>query len=148
MFKIKPMKFQLFFISIVLCLVQNSTAQDFKTDWNAFTSRKYTLDFTTNSTTYYGTDTVGEMHCKLNAEPSNFIVYFVFQRNKTMEEFRNLFNKNEELYNCVNLSKIETSELYYEQFAYLLSPWQPCDVVNDSAFNDLSKELLEFIISK
>lgn len=69
------MKFQLFFISIVLFLIQNSTAQDFKTDWNAFTSEKYTLDFTTNSTTYYGTDTLGEMHCKLNAEPSKCILY-------------------------------------------------------------------------
>lgn len=65
-----------------------------------------------------------------------------------MEEFQNLFSKNEELYNCVNLSKIETSELYYEQFAYLISTWQPCDVVNDSAFNDLSKELLDYILSK
>lgn len=79
------MKFRFVHILFFTFSIQVSNAQVFKEDWKAFTSDTYLIDFNSEITTYYGTDTRGELHFKLKADQSKYVVLFVFDRNKTME---------------------------------------------------------------
>jgi hypothetical protein len=125
--------------------LQDVNAQLFKTDWDNFTSERYTIDFNSEITAYYGTDTEGELLFKLTADPSKYVVLFVFKRNKSMEEFNSLFSGDGEDYTCVSINNGSLSTLYHKQFVYFVSPWQSCEIANDSKFDDLSAELFQFI---
>lgn len=127
-----------------LCL-QQINAQDFKSDWEHFTSEKYTINFNSEITTYYGTDTQGELQFKLASNPSKFVVFFVFKRNKTMEEFDTLFSGDGEDFTCVRIGNGTLGTLFYKQFVYFVSPWQSCETSNDKGFNGLHEELFEYI---
>lgn len=116
-------------------------AQVFKPDWDAFQSEKYTIDFQTNITTFYGLDTLGELHFQLKSDPSKFIVFFVFERSKITEEF-----DPESSLSCIRLADDEYIAYWYKQFHYLLSPWQNCETANDVSFKALHGELFNFII--
>ena len=138
------MKISLILLLLFTLLFQETNAQDFKPDWDNFTSEKYIIDFSSEVTTYYGTDTVGELQFKLASNPSKFVVFFVFRRNKTMEEFNSLFNDDEEDYTCISNATVGT--LFYKQFIYFVSPWQSCESANDKGFNDLREELFAYIL--
>lgn len=139
------MKFPLITLLFFTLLFQETLAQDFKPDWDNFTSEKYTIDFSSEVTTYYGTDTVGELQFKLTSDPSKTVVLFVFTRNKSMEDFDTLFIGDKEYLTCVSIDNGTLSTLYYKQFVYFVSPWQSCESANDKGFNDLRKELFEYI---
>lgn len=132
-------------LTCILCF-QQMDAQDFELDWDKFTSEKYTIDFNSEVTTYYGMDTEGELQFKLTSNPSKFVVLFVFKRNKSMEEFSTLFSGDGEDKTCVSINNGSLSTLYYKQFVYFVSPWQSCESANDKGFNNLPEELFEFIL--
>jgi hypothetical protein len=142
------MKFSLIIVLVFALYFQEINAQDFKPNWDHFISEKYTIDFNSEVTTYYGTDTVGELQFKLASDPSKFVILFVFKRNKTMKEFDTLFSGDGEDYTCVNVSNGTLGTLYYEQFTYFVSPWLSCESANDEGFNDLSEELFAFILKQ
>jgi hypothetical protein len=139
------MKFPLIILLVFTLCSKEINAQDFKPDWDNFTSEKYTIDFNSEVTTYYGTDTVGELQFKLASNSTKFVVLFVFKRNKTMEEFDTLFSGDGEDLTCVNVSNGILGTLYYKQFTYFVSPWQSCELANDKGFNDLHEKLFAFI---
>lgn len=135
------MKFQLFSIFILTLFFQNMNAQDFKPDWDAFTSEKFTLDFPTNVTTFCGVDTVGELHVQLKSDPSKFIVFFVFEGGKFTYEL-----DTESYFSCVRLVDEEVGTYLYERFHYLLSPWQNCETASDIRFKGIHEEIFNFIL--
>src|SRR5690606_24736968 len=110
-----------FSIFILTFLFQNMKAQGFKPDWDGFTSEKYTIGFQTNITTFYGLDTVGELHFQFKSDPSKFIVFFVFERSKITEEFE-LGYAQESYLSCIRLADGVYETYMYKQFQYLLSP--------------------------
>jgi hypothetical protein len=138
------MKISLIILLFFTFCIQEINAQEFKPDWDNFTSEKYIIDFSSEVTTYYGTDTVGELQFKLASNPSKFVVFFVFTRNKTMQEFDTLFSGDGEDYTCI--SNATVGNLFYKQFVYFVSPWQSCESANDKGFNDLRAELFAYIL--
>lgn len=140
------MKFPLITIIFFTLCFQKLKAQDFKADWDNFTSEKYIIDFNSEVTTYYGTDTVGELQFKLVSNPTKTVVLFVFTRNKSMEDFDTLFSGDGEDFTCVRISNGTLGTLFYKQFAYFVSPWQSCESANDMGFNELPEELFEYIL--
>lgn len=139
------MKFSLFLTSILTLLVQNTNAQVFKSDWNNFESEKFNVDFQTNVTTFYGLDTLGELHFQLKSDPSKFIVFFVFERSKITEEFQSA-RFDESYLSCIRLADGVYETYMYKQFQYLLSPWQNCETLSDVSFKGIHEELFNFII--
>ena len=74
------MKFKLSLFFILTLFIQDMNGQVFKSDWDNFESEKFNVDFQTNITTFYGLDTLGELHFQLKSDPSKFIIFFVFER--------------------------------------------------------------------
>lgn len=139
------MKFQLFSIFILTLFIQKMNGQVFKPDWNTFTSEKFTLDFQTNITTCYELDTVGELHFQPKSDPSKFIVFFVFERSKIPEMF-DFPCINELSISCVRLTDGDYGTYLYEDFQYVLSPWQNCETASDDSFKGIHEEIWNFII--
>lgn len=139
------MKISLIILLFFTFCIQEINAQEFKPDWDNFTSEKYIIDFSSEVTTYYGTDTVGELQFTLTSDPTKVVVFFVFKRNKTMEEFDTLFSGDKEYLTCVSIDNGTLSTLYYKQFVYFASPWQSCESANDKGFDELPEGLFEFI---
>lgn len=133
------MKFQLFSIFILTLFFQNMNAQDFKPDWKGFTSEKYNIAFQTNVTTFYGIDTVGELHFQLKSNPSIYLIFFVFERSRITLEFDPESNLS-----CILFDEGEFQN--YKQYHYLPSPWQNCETANDPAFKGVYREIWNFII--
>lgn len=139
------MNYKIILLLVVSFFFQEVKSQVFKLDWSDFASDKYLIESNDTITTFYGTDSVGELHFILKSNTSKALIIFVFPRNKTMEEFDLLFSNETNRTSCVNVNNGSLSVLYYKEFVYLVSPWQPCYIANDSAFNTLSEELWQYI---
>lgn len=81
------MKYKIIFLFVVSFFFQEVKSQDFKSDWNVFSSEKYNVEFSEDKTTYASLDNIGELHFKSKIDPSKFIIYYVFNREKITGAF-------------------------------------------------------------
>ena len=139
------MRLKILLLLIFTGFIQESNSQVFKPDWQFFTSDLYNVEFKQNITTYASLDNIGELHFVSKKDPSKFIIYFVFNREKITTDFEDGDYVEQKL-SCIHLRPTEFTIFLSQKYYYLMNPWQDCENTNDILFIDLPKEIFNYIM--
>lgn len=139
------MKYKIILFLVVSFFVQEVKSQVFKSDWSDFTSVKYIVEFAENKTTYASLNNIGELHFKSRIDSSKFIIYYVFNTEEITDAFENA-DLVEQIQSCVR--DTDVAYFRYQNYYYLMTPWQNCENTNDLLFTDLPQEIINFISVK